>query len=222
MVTPQTKYSKIAQFLKRPLDPDTAKIIGGMGGLLLGLGIAGGVVAYEHLSVASIAIIFIAFGYAGSMIGIHAIDYAARNSASLSTIIFAILGTDFAGPPGAIAATAFISFTNIALRNLVGMTIDEMFADGLVASINGVDQIVQDSQEAIADLPTKTKVVAHEHAKAKAVAVVTPQMNLPEKSQAIQQNAQQKQTNVSRKPKKTFTKKLEEEREVTQDAQLKR
>lgn len=219
MVKSQTKYSKIAKFIKSPFDPATAKIIGGAGGLLSGLGIAGTVVAHGNLGVPAVIAVFLGFSIVGSLIGLGIIDYAARNSASLSTILFAMAGADFAGAFGAIAATACVSATNAVIYGIAGVTIDDMFADGIVASIKGVDQIIKDGQEAVASMPTKTKAVAPVHAQAREASA--PQPSILVSQQVVQQQTQLAAAKTT-KPIKTFTKKLEEAREVAEDAQLKR
>lgn len=229
MVTSSTKFNKISQFLKNPLNPEKARIIGFVGGLMTGLGIAGSIIANENLSVPVIAIIFAIFGYAVSKIGIFVMDYASRNSGSISTIIFALMGADFAGPPGAIAATTFIGVTNVILQKTFGMTIDDMFADSLVASIKGIDQIIHDGHEAITSLPAKEKVTARESAIAKvAPSLATTQItssNLPQQNTQKKTKDTQKKIKAAgadKKPKKTYTKKLEEARGVTQDKNLTR
>lgn len=221
MVTSLAKYTKIAQLIKKPFDPVTAKIIGGAGGLALGLGLAGSVVAHGNLSLPAVVAVFIGFSIVCTLVGLGIINYAARNSASLSTIIFAMAGADFAGAFGAIAATACVSVTNTVIYAVAGMTIDDMLADGLVASVRGVDQIIKDSQEAIASMPAKTKTTSHSHAQTREVSV--SQVSIPAPQQAVV--AAQTQVQVAtkaQKPRKSFVTKLSESREETKSAKPKK
>lgn len=213
MIALTARHVKILELIRNPFDPISAKIIGGAGGLMFGLSIAGSIVAHGNLRVPAVVATFTSFSVVGALVGISIIKFAARNSASLSTIIFAIAGADFAGAIGAIMATALAGVTNAVLYTISGKTLDNMFADGLIASIKGVDQIIKDSREAIADMPIRINAVSMERSKTQAKPTQHINDTLHQQTLTqVQPQLQQQDAMNSQKSRKSFAAKLDESR----------